>query len=77
MSWENSSIAAVLGVIALAIAFGPLRAAAAFILLLIAAFAMARLCLNQVGGQTGDVVGALEQSNEMLILITAAIVFAA
>ncbi|MET0538026.1 MAG: adenosylcobinamide-GDP ribazoletransferase [Xanthobacteraceae bacterium] len=77
VSWENGSIAAVLGVLALAVAFGPLRAAAAFVLLLIAAFAMARLCLNQVGGQTGDAIGALEQINEMLILITAAIVFAA
>jgi adenosylcobinamide-GDP ribazoletransferase len=36
---------------------------------------MARLCIQQVGGQTGDVIGALEQVNELLILMTAAIVF--
>jgi adenosylcobinamide-GDP ribazoletransferase len=32
---------------------------------------MAWLCLRQVGGQTGDVLGALEQVIETLILLTA------
>ncbi|HEY8441488.1 MAG TPA: adenosylcobinamide-GDP ribazoletransferase [Xanthobacteraceae bacterium] len=75
VSWENGSIAALLGVIALAAAFGPRTAAVAFVLLLVAALLMARLCIQQVGGQTGDVIGALEQVNEILILMTAAIVF--
>jgi len=30
--------------------------------------------VRQIGGQTGDVVGALEQVNEVLILLTAAVV---
>jgi adenosylcobinamide-GDP ribazoletransferase len=75
VSWENGSVAALLGVIALAAAFGPRTAAVVFVLLLIAALLMARLCIQQVGGQTGDVIGALEQVNETLILMTAAIVF--
>jgi cobalamin synthase len=28
--------------------------------------------VQQIGGQTGDVLGALEQINEILILLTAA-----
>jgi len=75
VSWENGSVAALLGLIALAAAFGPRTAAVAFVLLLVAALLMARLCIQQVGGQTGDVIGALEQVNEILILMTAAIVF--
>ncbi len=75
VSWENGSAAAVLGVIALAAAFGPVAAGVAFVLLLFAALVMARLSIHQVGGQTGDVIGALEQINEILILLTAAVVF--
>ena len=45
------------------------------LVLLIAALVMARLSIRQVGGQTGDVIGALEQINEIVILMTAAIVF--
>jgi adenosylcobinamide-GDP ribazoletransferase len=33
---------------------------------------MAWLCLRQIGGQTGDVLGALEQVSEILILLVAA-----
>lgn len=75
ISWENGSVAAVLGVIALAAAFGPIAAAVCFVLLVVAAIAVARLCISQVGGHTGDVIGALEQISEIVVLITAAIVF--
>lgn len=37
-----------------------------------AGFFMAWLSVKQVGGQTGDVLGALEQISEILILLTAA-----
>jgi adenosylcobinamide-GDP ribazoletransferase len=38
-----------------------------------AEFAMlAWLCMRQIGGQTGDVLGALEQIGEMTILLVAA-----
>jgi adenosylcobinamide-GDP ribazoletransferase len=33
---------------------------------------MAWATVRQIGGQTGDVVGALEQVNEVLILLIAA-----
>ena len=33
---------------------------------------MAWLCIKQIGGQTGDVLGALEQVSEILILLVAA-----
>jgi adenosylcobinamide-GDP ribazoletransferase len=36
-----------------------------------AGFLMAWLCLRQIGGQTGDVLGALEQVIESVILLTA------
>jgi adenosylcobinamide-GDP ribazoletransferase len=43
-------------------------------LLVVAAAAglMAWLTLRQIGGQTGDVLGALEQVSEILILLVAA-----
>jgi adenosylcobinamide-GDP ribazoletransferase len=33
---------------------------------------LAWLCLRQIGGQTGDVLGAVEQFGEVLILLVAA-----
>jgi adenosylcobinamide-GDP ribazoletransferase len=35
-------------------------------------FALARLCRSQIGGQTGDVLGALQQAAELAILIVLA-----
>jgi adenosylcobinamide-GDP ribazoletransferase len=43
----------------------------AFLLLLIVLGVMRWLCLRQIGGQTGDVAGALEQIGEIVILLTA------
>jgi adenosylcobinamide-GDP ribazoletransferase len=65
--------AAVLGVIALGLALGPLAAIVALLLLPAASAFMAWLCTKQIGGQTGDVLGALEQVGEILILLTAAV----
>jgi len=68
-----SAIAAmVLGVIALGFGLGPERGAVAFMLVGSAGMAMAWLCRRQIGGQTGDVLGALQQVGEILVLITAA-----
>jgi adenosylcobinamide-GDP ribazoletransferase len=33
---------------------------------------LARLAIRQIGGQTGDILGAFEQSGEILILLVAA-----
>jgi adenosylcobinamide-GDP ribazoletransferase len=43
----------------------------AAVLLGAAAFAVARLSLNAIGGHTGDVLGALEQVGEVLVLLVA------
>jgi adenosylcobinamide-GDP ribazoletransferase len=64
--------AAVLGTVALLLALGPAAGIAALVLIAIASVLMALLALRQIGGQTGDVLGALEQVNEVLVLLTAA-----
>jgi adenosylcobinamide-GDP ribazoletransferase len=64
--------AALLGVAMLGLGLGPVAAAVALVLLAAVALVMARLTINQIGGQTGDVLGALEQSGEIVILLTAA-----
>ena len=44
----------------------------ALLLVLSAIGLLAWLCTRQIGGQTGDVLGASEQVSEILILLTAA-----
>jgi adenosylcobinamide-GDP ribazoletransferase len=62
----------VIGIAALGIGLGPAAGACA-IMLGAAAFALLRwLCMRQIGGQTGDVLGALEQIGEIVILVVAA-----
>jgi adenosylcobinamide-GDP ribazoletransferase len=68
---ERVAIAAILGVLFLAASLGLRHAVEAVILLTIVIALMARLSLRQIGGQTGDVVGALEQTSEMVILLVA------
>jgi adenosylcobinamide-GDP ribazoletransferase len=50
---------------------GVARSAAALLLLLVVLAVMRRRCLQQIGGQTGDVAGALEQIGEIAVLLTA------
>jgi adenosylcobinamide-GDP ribazoletransferase len=71
---ESVAAASLLGAIALLLGLGPAGAIAGLLLLMCASVGMAWLSLKQVGGQTGDVVGALEQVNEILILLAAAVV---
>jgi adenosylcobinamide-GDP ribazoletransferase len=70
-------VAGVLGAIALGLGLGPAAAIIGLILLACACLFMAWLSLRQVGGQTGDVLGALEQINEVLVLLTAAVLLKA
>jgi len=63
---------AVLGVLILLICLGFERALIAAVLLVIATALVARLSTAQIGGQTGDVIGALEQTGEMIVLLVAA-----
>ena len=44
---------------------------AALILLVGAIALMAWLSMRQIGGQTGDVIGALEQVGEVIVLLVA------
>ena len=71
---SGSSVAAagLLGLMVLAGSFGAARSVAALVLLLVVLAIMRRLCLAQIGGQTGDTAGALEQVSEIAILLTAA-----
>ena len=64
--------AAVLGFVLLLWSLGAGRAIVALLLLLVVLGVMRRLCLRQIGGQTGDAAGALEQINEIVVLLTAA-----
>jgi adenosylcobinamide-GDP ribazoletransferase len=68
---DRVMIAGVLGILILAIFLGLLPAIAALILLIAVIALMAWLSLAQIGGQTGDVLGALEQASEIVILLAA------
>jgi adenosylcobinamide-GDP ribazoletransferase len=60
-----------LGFVLAAICLGPAHAIIALILLAIVVAVMARLSRQQIGGQTGDVLGAVEQISEIGILLVA------
>ena len=68
---SNAAVAVLLGLVVLLGSFGLARSVVAFLLLLIVFGVMRWLCLRQIGGQTGDVAGALEQIGEIVILLTA------
>jgi len=65
------AMAALLGVVVLGAAFGLAAAMIGTVLIAVVWIAMAWLSVRQIGGQTGDVLGALEQANEIVILLTA------
>jgi adenosylcobinamide-GDP ribazoletransferase len=69
---ESVVAAGLLGALALGLCLGLTAAVAAFILLAAAAVLMARVSVKAIGGHTGDVLGALEQINEILVLLIAA-----
>jgi len=71
----NAAIALGLGAIVLAIGFGPGKAILAVILLAFIGLATAWLAIRQLGGQTGDILGAYEQLAENAILLMAASLF--
>jgi adenosylcobinamide-GDP ribazoletransferase len=64
-------VAAALGVLILVALLGPLAGIAALVLLAVIMALMAWLSSAQIGGQTGDVLGALEQISEIAILLVA------
>jgi adenosylcobinamide-GDP ribazoletransferase len=70
-SGDSIAAAAMLGFLILAICLGPLRGIAALVLLLVVIALMTWLSSEQIEGQTGDVLGAVEQVSEILILLIA------
>ena len=69
---RSVAIAFGLGTLGLALALGPARALVGLVLLSLAGLILARLAIRQIGGQTGDILGAFEQVGEILILLVAA-----
>lgn len=69
---QSALIAVLLGLLLLLLCLGLGASLIAGLLLASATGLMAWLCITQIGGQTGDVLGALEQVNEILILLVAA-----
>jgi adenosylcobinamide-GDP ribazoletransferase len=65
------AIALLLGAVVLGAALGLAAAVIGGVLAAAVWIAMAWLSVRQIGGQTGDVLGALEQANEIVILLTA------
>jgi adenosylcobinamide-GDP ribazoletransferase len=68
---DRVMLAGVLGILILALFLGPLPGIAALILLVAVMALTAWLSFAQIGGQTGDVLGALEQASEIVILLVA------
>ena len=68
----RTCILACLGFSVLFIALGLRTGLTALVLLLACAAIMAWLSRRKIGGQTGDVLGALEQATECLVLLVAA-----
>ncbi|GMO23196.1 adenosylcobinamide-GDP ribazoletransferase [Bradyrhizobium sp. TM239] len=69
---RSVAIAFALGTLALALALGPGKALVGLIVLSLAGLLLARLAVRQIGGQTGDILGAFEQIGEILVLLVAA-----
>ena len=70
---ESAGAAAALGIVILGLCLGPWLALGALIVLAVAAALLAWLSLTQVDGQTGDVLGAVEQVGEIVVLLVALI----
>jgi adenosylcobinamide-GDP ribazoletransferase len=68
---EVAAVAALIGALTLVLCLGLSPGLLAVGLLGAAAVVVARLSLKAIGGQTGDVLGALEQAGEVLVLLVA------
>jgi adenosylcobinamide-GDP ribazoletransferase len=69
---QSVAIAIALGILCLLLVFGPKLAMIALLLLALEALALARVATRQIGGQTGDVLGAMQQIAEATLLVMAA-----
>jgi adenosylcobinamide-GDP ribazoletransferase len=68
---SSVAVAVLLGAVALLAGLGVRHGLIAILLIAAAVVFIWWLCLRQIGGQTGDVLGALEQISEILVLLVA------
>ena len=68
----SALVAAALGAVALVLGLGPLKGIIALAVLASSMSLIGWFCIKQIGGQTGDVLGALEQMSEIAVLLIAA-----
>jgi adenosylcobinamide-GDP ribazoletransferase len=68
---DTAVVGLAIGAVAL-LALGISGLVAAAILLALVFFGFRRLCVSQIGGQTGDTLGALQQAGEITVLLVAA-----
>ncbi len=68
----TAAVAILLGLVALLIGLGVAAGFVAIVSLCAGFGLLAWLCVRQIGGQTGDVLGALEQFGEIAVLLVAA-----
>ncbi|MFO1060421.1 MAG: adenosylcobinamide-GDP ribazoletransferase [Dongiaceae bacterium] len=67
-----AALAVLIGAAVALLALGPAAGVAAIAAVAVAAFCLAVLAQRQVGGQTGDVLGAVQQAGEAAVLLVAA-----
>jgi adenosylcobinamide-GDP ribazoletransferase len=70
-SGAAAALAAAIGFVIVLFCLGAAHTLVALIALIIAVAIIARLSVQQIGGQTGDVLGAVEQVSEIVILLVA------
>jgi adenosylcobinamide-GDP ribazoletransferase len=70
---ESAGAAVAIGIAILGLCLGPWLGLGALLVLAVAAALLAWLSLTQVDGQTGDVLGAVEQVGEIVVLLIALI----
>ena len=68
---QSVGAALALGILCLLLAFGPKLAMIALLMLALGGLVLARLATSRIGGQTGDVLGALQQFAEATLLVIA------
>jgi len=73
VSSGSAMMAAAIGLAVAALAMSGMDALLIGLCLLLAIGGMARLSIKQIGGQTGDVLGAIEQVGEIIVLLVAAV----
>ncbi|KQZ81820.1 cobalamin synthase [Mesorhizobium sp. Root157] len=73
VSSETAIVGAAIGIAALLL-LGPASAVSAAILLAVIFVGLRALCLRQIGGHTGDTIGALQQFAEIAVLLVASVV---